>query len=90
MLESFVIPELKSRRKLKRTIFQQDGTPPHVCNFVKDLLTSNFNSRVISIGFENERPANSPDLNTVSVIIIRTALELTLSHLKKFLKFQNM
>ena len=63
MLESFVIPELKSRRKLKRTTFQQDGAPPHVCNFVKDLLTSNFNSRVITRWFENEWPANSLDLN---------------------------
>ena len=31
--------------------------------FVKDFLTSNFNTRVISRGFENEWPANSPDLN---------------------------
>ena len=42
-IESFVIPDLKSRRKLKRTTFQQDEAPPHVCNFIKDLLTSNFN-----------------------------------------------
>ena len=47
MLESFVIPELKSRHKLKRTTFLQNGAPPHVCNFVKDLLTSNFNSLMI-------------------------------------------
>ena len=51
-----VIPELKTHRKLKRTTFQQDGAPSHVCNFVKDLLTSNFNSRVIFEGLKMNGP----------------------------------
>ena len=60
MLENYVISFMKRHRMIKKTTFQQDGAPPHVCNMVKKILTNNFGERVISKGFTNEWPANSP------------------------------
>lgn len=63
MVNSFVVPQLKKHHALSRSIWQQDGAAPHVATHVKFLITKLFGNRVISRGFENEWPANSPDLN---------------------------
>lgn len=63
MLENFLIPELKKRRKLTSTRFQQDGATAHITKPVKEFLTAHFGNRIISRMFNFEWPANSPDLS---------------------------
>ena len=63
MLNDFLIPALKRHRMASRTTYQQDGAPPHVCRLAKDVISNAFGDKVISKGFTNEWPANSPDLN---------------------------
>ena len=65
MLNDFVIPQLKARRKLSSTIFQQDGARPHTAKQTLDLLNSKFPGRVISRGTPFSWPAYSPDLSPV-------------------------
>ena len=62
MLESHCIPFLKSKRIMFRTIFQQDGAPPHIGKEVKLCLQKNFKDRVISRHFDFHWPARSPDI----------------------------
>lgn len=63
MLEEYVIPTLKRKRKLKKTIFQQDGAPPHVATKVKNFLSKTFSEdRIISRQFPFSWPPRSPDL----------------------------
>ena len=62
MLVTHCIPFLKQKRKLSKTIFMQDGAPPHVSNVSKEVLTRNFH-QVISRHFSFGWPARSPDIN---------------------------
>ena len=64
MLRDHVLPQIVAKRKKTSAIFMQDGAPPHIKSEVVDLLRNTFGeSRVISRGFKNFWPANSPDLN---------------------------
>ena len=62
MLESHCVPFLKSKRIMSKTIFQQDGAPPHIGKEVKLFLHNNFKNRVISRHFDFDWPARSPDI----------------------------
>ncbi|GFX32578.1 uncharacterized protein TNCV_3704521 [Trichonephila clavipes] len=64
MLQNRIIPSLADRHLLKRTIFMQDGAPPHIARRVKDLLRRSFgDDRVLSRHFHNAWPPRSPDLS---------------------------
>jgi len=63
MIESFLIPHLKSHRRLTKTIYMQDGATPHTAKKTRDLLEANFPSGVISRFTTFEWPSHSPDLN---------------------------
>src|SRR5277367_1609163 len=63
MLETFVLPELRRHRELRRTWFQQDGATPHTTNISIHLLQQNFPGRLISKRGDIEWPPRSPDLN---------------------------
>lgn len=65
MIESFVLPKLKEKRKLSRTIFQQDGARPHTAEKTLDLLHDSFPAGIISRRSEFCWPAYSPDLSPV-------------------------
>jgi inhibitor of nuclear factor kappa-B kinase subunit alpha len=64
MLRNHVLPQLRKKRRMSSTIFQQDGAPPHIAREVKELLLAHFGeNRVISRHFVQPWPARSPDLN---------------------------
>lgn len=64
MLANDVLPILHASPSFNRIHFQQDGAPPHVSRIVKTFLLDNFGPhKVISRGFLNEWPAQSPDLS---------------------------
>lgn len=62
MLKEHVVPFLKEHRKFSRTIFMQDGAPPHTANIVKDYLRHEFGDRLIGKFFDCPWPPRSPDL----------------------------
>ncbi len=62
MLREFLIPELKKRRKLSQTWFQQDGATAHTANETLTVLRAAFANRIISRRTELQWPARSPDL----------------------------
>ena len=95
MLQTHVVPQLAAKRKLRSTIFMQDGAPPHFANTVKDYLTSTFSpSRVIARGCEIPWPARSPDLNpldfwfwgTIKARVFHTNAPSTLAELREKIK----
>ena len=63
MLQNFLFPFLRSKRKMSSVIFQQDGAAPHTANDTKHLLSQSFGERVISKGFPFKWPPRSGDLN---------------------------
>ena len=63
MIMDHMVPELKKHRALSRTIFMQDGAPPHFASSVRDFLKQQFQNRVISRGCDVVWPPRSPDLN---------------------------
>lgn len=63
MLNDHLLPELRRVRKVRSTIFMQDGAPAHILNGVKQFLTQHFGDRIISRHFPNFWPPRSPDLN---------------------------
>jgi len=63
MLQTFVIPELKRRRKLSRTFFQQDGATCHTSKTTLDFLRKSFGNRLIFRKTEFSWPPRSPDLS---------------------------
>ncbi|GFT32302.1 uncharacterized protein TNCV_4483421 [Trichonephila clavipes] len=64
MLQNRIIPGLADKHLLKRTIFMQDGAPPHIARRVKDLLRRSFcDNRVLSRHFHHAWPPRSPDLS---------------------------
>lgn len=63
MLKDHVIPQLKQRRVLSRTIFMQDGAPPHFATTVRQFLKEQFGDRLISRGCDIPWPPRSPDLS---------------------------
>ena len=64
MLINHVRPQLARHRLLSKTIFMQDGAPPHYANSVRNWLIETFSEdRVISRGCKITWPARSPDIN---------------------------
>ncbi|GFV42205.1 uncharacterized protein TNCV_3164361 [Trichonephila clavipes] len=64
MLQNRNIPSLADKHLLERTIFMQDGAPPHIARRVKDLLRMSFgDDRVLSRHFHHAWPPRSPDLS---------------------------
>lgn len=64
MLQNYVILALQQRQSLDYTVFEQDGTTPHTCTQVKDLMRRTFrNDWIINRNFPTALPARSPDLN---------------------------
>lgn len=64
LLENKIVPDLQARQCLSRTIFMQDGAPPHISRCVTDVLKTHFTEeRVISRHFPDPWPPRSPDLN---------------------------
>ncbi|GFT56793.1 uncharacterized protein TNCV_1268851 [Trichonephila clavipes] len=64
MLQNRIIPSLADKHLLERTIFMQDGVPPHIARRVKDLLRRSFgDDRVLSRYFHHAWPTRSPDLS---------------------------
>ncbi|GFV11914.1 uncharacterized protein TNCV_109621 [Trichonephila clavipes] len=64
MLQNHIIPSLADKHLLERTIFMQDGSPPHIARRVKDLLRRLFgDDRVLSRHFHHAWPPRSPDLS---------------------------
>ena len=62
MLKHFLVPKLRSKRLLRKIIFQQDGAPPHIANSVRAFLENTFQERIISRYYPWKWPARSPDL----------------------------
>ncbi|GFU72160.1 DUF4817 domain-containing protein [Trichonephila clavipes] len=64
MLQNRIIPSLADKHLLERTIFMQDGAPPHIARRVKDLLRRSFgDDRVLSRHFHHACSPRSPDLS---------------------------
>ncbi|GFW64835.1 uncharacterized protein TNCV_3066921 [Trichonephila clavipes] len=64
LLRNKIIPDLQARQCLSRIIFMQDGAPPHITRYVKDVIKHHFRKeRVISHQFRHLWPPRSPDLN---------------------------
>jgi hypothetical protein len=63
MLCEFLIPSLKQKRMLSKTVFQQDGASSHVSHRAKQIISANFRDRIISRNFDDKWPASSPDLS---------------------------
>ncbi|GFW50786.1 retrovirus-related Pol polyprotein from transposon 297 [Trichonephila clavipes] len=64
MLQNCIIPCLADKHLLERTIFMQDGAPPHNARRVKELLRRSFgDDRVLSRHFHHAWPPRSPDLS---------------------------
>ena len=59
MLSNFLIPHLKSKRKLFSTTFQQDGASAHLSSRAKEIIQAKFQNRVNSRHFNAEWPAFS-------------------------------
>lgn len=76
MLKNHVIPEIKRKRKLKQTSFQQDGAPPHFSLAAKKVISSSFPvNRIISRGFPQIWPPYSPDLSPLDFYFWSTLKE---------------
>ncbi|GFU73966.1 uncharacterized protein TNCV_3784811 [Trichonephila clavipes] len=64
MLQNHIIPSLADKHLLERTIFMQDGAPPHIARRVKDLLRRSFgDDRVLSRHFHHAWLPRSPDFS---------------------------
>ncbi|GFT99002.1 uncharacterized protein TNCV_3793841 [Trichonephila clavipes] len=64
MLQNRIIPSLADKHLLERTIFMQDGAPPHIARCVNDLLRRSFgDDRVLSRHFHHAWPPRSPNLS---------------------------
>lgn len=62
MVRDHIIPNLKAKRKFRKTYFMQDGATPHTARYTIDFLKDNFGDRVISRTFDLFWPPRSPDL----------------------------
>ena len=69
MLDNFVIPELRRKKKLKTTWFQQDGATCHTATETLELLRTYFGNRIISRGCDIIWPSRSPDLNCLDYFL---------------------
>lgn len=63
LLTNFVRSELKKKKKLRRTWFQQDGAPCHTAKETMTVLKSMFGNRLISRTASLAWPPRSPDLS---------------------------
>jgi hypothetical protein len=61
MSENHVVPFLRNNRALRKTLFQQDGSWPHIKKNVSDFLAANFDGGVIGQYFDFNWPPRSPD-----------------------------
>ena len=59
-LEKQVVPFLKSKRKWRTSVLQQDGARPHTSNFSMEKLKTLFPGGIISDRAEFKWPAFSP------------------------------
>ena len=63
MLRCHVMPQIRRKRRMDSTIFQQDGAPPHFSIVARSFLSDVFpDDRIIARGYPNRWPAHSPDL----------------------------
>ena len=63
MIDTHVVPLLKNKRKLAKTVFMQDGASPHTAIATRELLEKHFKDRVLGRFFAFPWPSHSPDLN---------------------------
>lgn len=69
MLENEVVPFLKSKRKWRNTVFQQDGARPHTSDFSLRALMRLFPGGIISDRTDFFWPPNSPDLSPLDFFL---------------------
>lgn len=69
MLNNNVVPFLKSKRRLSKTYFQQDGAPAHYAKAVRNFLDKEFHSRWIGRMGPISWPARSPDLSPLDFFL---------------------
>lgn len=62
MLTNFLVPHLRRHRMLRRTVFQQDGAPPHFALTVRAFLNNTFPGGWIGREGPIAWPPRSPDL----------------------------
>ena len=63
MLRNHVVPQIRRKRRMESTIFQQDGAPPHFSSAARTFLSSVFpDERIIARRYPIRWPAHSPDL----------------------------
>ena len=63
LIENFVVPELKRKRKYSSAWFQQDGATCHTSTVTLNVLKKHFKDRIISRGTSILWPPRSPDLS---------------------------
>lgn len=63
MINQFLLPELRRRRRLGRTIFQQDGATCHTARETLTLLRKAFGTRLLSRSTDFAWPPRSPDMS---------------------------
>lgn len=63
MLHEFLLPHLRKLRRVRTTIFQQDGAPPHWALRVRNFLNLTFPNRWIGRSGPITWPPRSPDLS---------------------------
>jgi len=62
MINSFLLPELRHRRRLSRTVFQQDGATCHTATETLAILKKAFGTRLLSRSIDFAWPPRSPDM----------------------------
>ena len=73
MLDNHVFPEMRRKRKMSSTIWQQDGAPPHFSLIARASISAAFpNDRIISRGYPQKWPAHSPDLSPLDYYLWAT------------------
>ena len=66
ILQNHLVPYLKKHHMCSRSVFQQDGAPPHIHNDVRNFITETFGeANVISRFYPHKWPPRSPDLSPV-------------------------
>ncbi|GFX03746.1 uncharacterized protein TNCV_2113181 [Trichonephila clavipes] len=67
MLQNRIIPSLADKHLLERTIFMQDGAPPHIASRGKDLLRRSFgDDRVLNRHFHHAWPPRSQSVRLLA------------------------
>ena len=63
MLNEFFLPQLRRKRRITSTWFQQDGATCHTATETMNWLRKHFRSQIISRGSDFSWPPRSPDLS---------------------------